>query len=98
MRDATPKDTKELIEKRGPSSESCSILGRIYKDQWEEASKRKDISVAKNRLEKALEAYLQGFEADWQDAYPGINTVTLMELRNHRMRASKGWSRMLVRG
>jgi len=72
---------KELIEKQGPSSESCSILGRIYKDQWEEASKRKDMSGAKNLLEKALEAYLQGFEADWRDAYPGINTVTLMELR-----------------
>jgi tetratricopeptide (TPR) repeat protein len=72
---------KELIEKRGPSSESCSILGRIYKDQWEEASKRKDISVAKSLLEKAIETYLQGFEADWRDAYPGINAITLMELR-----------------
>jgi hypothetical protein len=31
-------------------------------------------------LSKAIEAYLRGFEADWRDAYPGINAVTLMEL------------------
>jgi hypothetical protein len=33
-------------------------------------------------LTKAIEAYLRGFEADWRDAYPGINAVTLMELKN----------------
>jgi hypothetical protein len=31
-------------------------------------------------LRKAIEAYRAGFEADWRDAYPGINAVTLMEL------------------
>jgi hypothetical protein len=31
-------------------------------------------------LKKAIEAYLHGFEADWRDAYPGINAVTLMEI------------------
>ncbi len=31
-------------------------------------------------LKKAIDAYLKGFEADWRDAYPGINAVTLMEL------------------
>jgi hypothetical protein len=33
-------------------------------------------------LAKAIDAYLQGFEADWRDAYPGINAVTLMELKS----------------
>ena len=33
-------------------------------------------------IEKAIGAYLSGFEADWRDAYPGINAVTLMELRD----------------
>ncbi len=32
-------------------------------------------------LEKATDAYLKGFESDWRDAYPGINAVTLMELK-----------------
>jgi hypothetical protein len=33
-------------------------------------------------LDQAIAAYLQGFEADWRDAYPGINVVTLMELKD----------------
>jgi hypothetical protein len=37
---------------------------------------------AKGYLDKAIKMYLQGFEADWRDAYPGINAITLMELRN----------------
>ena len=32
-------------------------------------------------LDKAIDAYLRGFEADWRDAYSGINAVTLMELK-----------------
>jgi hypothetical protein len=32
-------------------------------------------------LDKAIEAYLQGFKADWRDPYPGINAATLMELK-----------------
>lgn len=28
-----------------------------------------------------MEAYLKGFESDWRDAYPGVNAVTLMELK-----------------
>jgi len=37
--------------------------------------------LAEGLLEKAVNAYLAGFEADWRDAYPGINAVTLMELQ-----------------
>ena len=25
---------------------------------------------------------MKGFEADWRDAYPGINAVSLMEIKN----------------
>jgi len=71
----------ELIAKRGPSSETCGILGRVYKDRWEAAVKEGRNALAKGLLEKAIEAYCQGFEADWRDAYPGINAVTLMELK-----------------
>ena len=31
-------------------------------------------------MKKAIEAYRAGFEADWRDAYPGINAVTLMTI------------------
>lgn len=71
----------ELIERRGASSETCGILGRVYKDRWEEAQKKGTTLLARGFLEKAIAAYLRGFETDWRDAYPGINAVTLMELR-----------------
>lgn len=75
------KRLKELIERRGPSSETYGILGRVYKDRWEAAVKNGDAFTAPRLLEKAIDAYLKGFEADWRDAYPGINAVTLMELK-----------------
>jgi hypothetical protein len=56
-------------------------LGRIYKDQWEEANKQGDIIVAAAKLDQAIDTYVKGFEADWRDAYPGVNAVTLMELK-----------------
>ena len=39
------------------------------------------VSWHEGLLDKAIDAYLRGFEADWRDAYPGINAVTLMELK-----------------
>lgn len=71
-----------LIVRRGPSSETYGILGRVYKDRWEAATLRGEGILARGLLEKAIAAYLQGFETDWRDAYPGINAVTLMELRD----------------
>ena len=71
----------ELIGKRGPSSETYGILGRVYKDRWEQARNSGNAPLASGLLEKAIDAYLRGFEADWRDAYPGVNAVTLMELR-----------------
>jgi len=70
-----------LLAERGPSSETYGLLGRIYKDRWEAAIRHGKEFVAKGLLDKAIDAYHQGFEADWRDAYPGINTVTLMEIR-----------------
>jgi hypothetical protein len=71
-----------LIEERGPSSETYGILGRVYKDRWEAAVKAGETFTARGLLEKAITAYLRGFETDWRDAYPGINAVTLMELKD----------------
>lgn len=72
----------DLMKKRGPSSETYGILGRVYKDRWEAALKGGEDFLAHGLLDKAIEAYLRGFEADWRDAYPGINAVTLMELKD----------------
>lgn len=69
-----------LIDERGPSSETFGILGRVYKDQWQAAGESGKKAAARGWQRKAVEAYLTGFEADWRDAYPGINAVTLMAL------------------
>ena len=72
----------ELIDQRGPSSETYGILGRVYKDRWETAQKSGQTILAKGFIQKAIEAYLRGFETDWRDFYPGINAATLMELKD----------------
>jgi hypothetical protein len=82
LRERAEKVLLDLLERRGPHPETYGILGRIYKDQWEETVKAGDDFAAPGLLKKALEAYLHGFEADWRDAYPGINAVTLMEIKD----------------
>jgi len=72
----------DLISNRGPSSETYGILGRVYKDRWEKAVKSGEKALARGLLDNAINAYLKGFEADWRDAYPGVNVVTLMEVKD----------------
>ena len=71
---------KAVIEAHGPSSETNGLLGRVYKDRWQRELKAGRPLEARGWLRSAIATYLQGFEADWRDAYPGINAVTLMEL------------------
>jgi tetratricopeptide (TPR) repeat protein len=78
--DKAERVLNELIAARGPSSETCGILGRVYKDRWDRAVKQGETFKARGLLTKAIAVYLQGFETDWRDAYPGVNAVTLMEL------------------
>ncbi|MPR36733.1 DUF4071 domain-containing protein [Cytophagaceae bacterium SJW1-29] len=70
-----------LIERRGPSSETLGLLGRVYKDRWQQAAEAGDDILAEGLLDKAVDAYAKGFETDWRDAYPGVNAVTLMSLK-----------------
>lgn len=65
----------DVLDERGPSSETLALLGRVYKDRWR--AEHDDAA-----LERAIDAYRRGFEADWRDAYPGVNAVTLMEIRD----------------
>lgn len=73
---------EELLSRRGKSSETLGILGRVFKDRWEKAVAEKKEMLAEGLLDKAIDAYVKGFEADWRDAYPGVNAVTLMSLRS----------------
>ena len=65
---------KQVLKRHGPSSETYGLLGRVYKDRWE-------ATAEPGLLDRAIEAYKKGFETDWRDAYPGINAVTLMEVK-----------------
>ncbi|HEV2772462.1 MAG TPA: TRAFs-binding domain-containing protein, partial [Thermoleophilaceae bacterium] len=64
-----------VIEDHGDSSETYGLLGRVYKDRWE-AEREGSVLRAQGHLDEAIAAYRRGFEADWRDAYPGVNAVT----------------------
>lgn len=81
-RDDAEDILKRLIDEHGAGSEACGLLGRVYKDQWEEVLREGRTRPAAVLLDKAIDAYLAGFAADWRDHYPGINAVQLMHLRD----------------
>ena len=68
-----------IIEEYGFDPETNGILGRVYKDQFFD-QKSKNSTIAEAYLNKAIDSYKKGFDADWRDAYPGINLLTLAEL------------------
>lgn len=72
---------EEIIDEHGPSSETYGLIGRIYKDQWVEAKQKNEELLASGYLDKAISSYMNGFETDIRDAYPGINAITLMEIK-----------------
>jgi tetratricopeptide (TPR) repeat protein len=74
------RELLDLLERRGPSSETYGILGRVYKDRWLAAKEDGSAMLARGFLVRAIDAYTKGFETDWRDAYPGINAVTLLEI------------------
>ncbi|MBL8300464.1 MAG: DUF4071 domain-containing protein [Rhodanobacteraceae bacterium] len=71
----------EVEAQHGASSETCGLIGRVYKDLWGDAKNAGDEALALDNLSKAIEAYSRGFEADSRDAFPGINAVTLLDIR-----------------
>jgi hypothetical protein len=70
----------EVIREFGPSSETNGLLGRVYKDLWDEAKSAGRGMEARGHLKRAIASYRAGFETDWRDSYPGVNAVTLMAL------------------
>lgn len=78
--DQAQKVLEALIRQYGPSPETQGILGRVYKDLWQEAIKADQKHKALGYLDKAIETYMVGFDADWRDAYPGVNALTLMAI------------------
>ena len=73
---------EDVEKQQGPGSETCGLIGRIYKDNYTEALARNDNEIlVRGHLNKSIEAYVRGFKADLRDAYPGVNAVTLLDVR-----------------
>ena len=66
-----------LRRQHGDSAETLGLLGRIYKDLWQQAVEAGSVAAA-GYLEQALDAYRGGFNAEPLDYYPGINALTLL--------------------
>jgi tetratricopeptide (TPR) repeat protein len=71
---------ERVVDEKGPSSETLGILGRVYKGMWVQAEQADNTSLARGYLQRAIDSYVRGFEADWRDTYPGINAVTLLDI------------------
>ncbi|MCR9096660.1 MAG: DUF4071 domain-containing protein [bacterium] len=71
----------EVEDQQGPSSETCGLIGRIHKDSWNAALEAGDPLGAAGHLKMAIAAYTRGFMADQRDAYPGINAITLLDIK-----------------
>jgi tetratricopeptide (TPR) repeat protein len=73
---------EQLIAETGGDSETFGILGRIYKDRYDQAKLRNDAIGARVNLDQAIQNYREGFKKNPGDYYPGINVVTLL-LQRH---------------
>lgn len=72
-----------LLEERGGSSETYGMMGRVYKDRWRLIKNDPERAIeAESMLEQAIDTYYKGFLTDLRDAYPGINALTLMEVKD----------------
>lgn len=66
---------EEIISEYGPAPETSGILARCWKDVWDDAG---DPDLKAEALDRAINAYSAGFEADPRDYYPGVNLATLL--------------------
>jgi tetratricopeptide (TPR) repeat protein len=80
-RDEALQLLQQVVEEQGPSSETCGLIGRIYKDRWAEATADRRLPNADEYLTRAIAAYTAGFDTDPRDAYPGINAITLLDIK-----------------
>ena len=83
-RDQAEKVLMKIINKFGNDSETNGILGRVYKDSWQDTLKAGKNLLANSYLDRAIECYVAGFNADIRDAYPGINALTLLDCANRQ--------------
>lgn len=73
-----------LDERQPGSGETLGLLGSAAKRTF----RRTSGPTADAHLERAIDAYLRGFQSDPQDYYPGVNAVALLRARAARTGSS----------
>jgi MAP3K TRAFs-binding domain len=71
-----------ITDKYGADPETNGLIGAAYKGMMDD--NKDDELMAQAYCEKAIDAYIQGFEADPRDYYPGINALTLLFFNNKK--------------
>jgi hypothetical protein len=71
----------DVEAQQGASAETCGLIGRIHKDNWSEALAGGDRLEASGHINNAIDAYRRGYLADQRDAYPGVNLLTLLDVK-----------------
>ncbi len=69
-----------IIDRYGADPETNGLLGAVYKGLMDDNAGDDLLAAAYRR--KAIKAYLNGFDADPRDFYPGVNALTLLFFEN----------------
>jgi len=77
-RDDAEAILKTITDKYGPDPETTGLLGAVYKGMMDD--NKKDVDMSAEYRRQAIDTYVEGFESDPRDYYPGINALTLMFL------------------
>ncbi|MGN6297242.1 MAG: TRAFs-binding domain-containing protein [Ginsengibacter sp.] len=73
---------KTITDKYGPDPETTGLLGAVYKGLMDD--NKKDVDMSAEYRRQAIDTYVEGFESDPRDYYPGINALTLMFLGENK--------------
>ena len=68
---------EKSIEDFGKNSETFGLLGRVYRDLYNETSEKFPYEK-EAYLDKSIDSYKKGFLFDPRDSYPGINAAKLL--------------------
>src|SRR5690606_1925386 len=80
QRDEAKQILNDIIDKYGPDPETNGLLGAVYKGLMDDNAGDELLAAAYRG--KSIEAYLDGFDADPRDFYPGVNALTLLFFEN----------------
>jgi len=89
-REAAERVLLTLMQERGPSSETYGILGRVYKDGWDYATRLELAVLAKDEAaaNQALASALARVRENWEPESTANNLKLIRGAREHRGRSA----------